>query len=190
MASCTARPQSRSRQRHFRSRNNPSLSREVNRIEPVSISSIFEIRLGRDPSGRTSFTGRLQQSSVSGDPRGRACCRPAIFCLRAGGSPTAAATTSMVTAEREREQGDNRSGRIEIALLRLLVIYAQASVEAVLLNHFEQLAVVAVIDVQADDDGALDVERFPQHRHDVVRLVDHQSLSPEGFGILHVIDRP
>jgi hypothetical protein len=51
--------------------------------------------------------------------------------------------------------------------------------DAGFVDHFEEFVIVAVIDVDADDDGAGQFESSLQHRSELVGRANHQTLGAE-----------
>ena len=62
-------------------------------------------------------------------------------------------------------------------------------VEAVLVDHFEQLVVVAIVDVNADDDRPVRLECLLHHGDNFFRRSDHQAFRAESLCIFDIVDR-
>lgn len=56
------------------------------------------------------------------------------------------------------------------------------------MNHLEELVIVAVVHMDADDHRSSSVKRRLHDRGDVVRLIDHESLGAECLGILDIVE--
>jgi hypothetical protein len=61
-------------------------------------------------------------------------------------------------------------------------------VEGARIHHLEELVVVAIIDVDTDNDGARGVERLLHDRGDIVGVVDHKARRTECLGVFDVVD--
>ena len=64
------------------------------------------------------------------------------------------------------------------------------SVETVCFRHFEELVVVAVIDVNTHDYRSCMIERFFEDWHNIIGSPNHPAGRSECFGVLDQIDRP
>jgi hypothetical protein len=62
-------------------------------------------------------------------------------------------------------------------------------VEGVVVHHIEEIDIVSVINMNADDDWARRIERLLEDWCDVVRRPDHETCGAERFGIFHRIHR-
>jgi hypothetical protein len=59
------------------------------------------------------------------------------------------------------------------------------SLEAVRVHHFEQLVIVAIVDMYADENRTVAiVDCVPQSRADLIGGSDHHSLGTKSLGIL------
>lgn len=66
----------------------------------------------------------------------------------------------------------------------------RGSVEAVRVDHFEQLVVVAIVDVNADEYRAIAViQSSPQDRRDLFGGLNHHPLGIKRLGVLNDIHR-
>src|SRR5437667_8615747 len=74
------------------------------------------------------------------------------------------------------------------AASRVSDIVSAALVDAVFVEHLEELMIVTIVHMDSDDHRSLRVKGLLHDRNDVVGLVDHETTRAERLGILDVID--
>src|ERR1700722_1022773 len=64
---------------------------------------------------------------------------------------------------------------------------ASNSVDAIASHHFKEFAIIAIVDMHANDHGAGRIERLLHHGDDLIGCFDHHAVCATGLSVFDVI---